>query len=92
VPGTVTDVESTVNDPVRVPAAAVHDTDPVSIGGGAVGLGIEQAVSPKLKPVPTKDIEAPRGPDVGDRVTTCGITPSVVDAVEDTMVPVTVIV
>lgn len=47
-------------------------------------------VSPALKPVPVTDIDAPTGPEAGERVTTCGIMYRV--AVADTgVVSVTVI-
>ena len=60
----------TINEPVTVPPeieqvdpAATRVPEPVIVQVASVGL----------KPVPDTDIEAPLGPDEGDRVTTRGI-------------------
>jgi hypothetical protein len=58
----------TVNEPVMVPPEIAQGA-PI----GTSGPSISQSVSVGLNPVPVTEIDAPRGPKVGDRMTTCGI-------------------
>jgi hypothetical protein len=53
---------------------------------------VEAAVSVVVKPVPVTDIDAPTGPEAGDRVTTCGIIFSVAEAEVGVVVSDTIMV
>jgi hypothetical protein len=73
------------------PLAAVQASGPPVTGGPSI---VDNGVSAALKPVPVTVIDAPTGPEGGDAVTTCGITPKVAEATPAVTPPppVTVIV
>ena len=85
--GTFPATLSTKKEPVAVPLAIVHVAEPGLIR--VVGSVIEHEPSDRAKPVPVTATDVPLGPEVGDRMTVCGITPSGADAVS-VVAPVTV--
>jgi hypothetical protein len=76
----------TLKLPVTLPAEIEQ------VGVVTMGLvSIVQSPSARAKPVPVTDTDVPAGPEVGVRVTVCGIMYSVADAVNVDPRPVTVI-
>jgi len=64
-PGTIAAI--TGNEPVTTPPEIVQDAPPPTAGPARAHVK-----SVGLKPVPDTDIDAPTGPEAGDRVTTRG--------------------
>jgi hypothetical protein len=90
VPGVVP-VATTKGQVMVPPLAAVQAMGARPTGVPAI---VDKNVSAVLKPVPVTVIDAPTGPEAGDAVTTCGITPKVAEATPAVTPPppVTVIV
>jgi hypothetical protein len=76
-------VAATVNEPVMVPPVAVVQVTgapPTGLPAPAPVTTEAGHVSVRLKPVPVKDIDAPLGPELGDKYSTSGITASGAEA------------